>query len=203
MNALRAMIAVAVLATVGCNLLEEELHELGRNGHDIGAGGSIGTGGSVGTGGTAGTGGAVATGGSGGTVGGAPACPTGVLKGGACTEADLQVCTKTCGPESVGFKTETCASGVYVEGICQFDPAADDACYKIPTADSPQCPSGTPQAGTPCTIPDCVVCGGSTGYLDSTGTLKVGYCVCAAGSAAPKWSCAATSAWPCPAGNGC
>jgi hypothetical protein len=47
------------------------------------------------------------------------------------------------------------------------------------------------------------MCGVSAGYLDSKGNPKAGYCVCIAGSAGNKWSCASASAWPCPGGQGC
>jgi hypothetical protein len=39
-------------------------------------------------------------------------------------------------------------------------------------------------------------------YLDSSSMMKTGYCVCPSG-ASPKWTCAATNAWPCPNGTGC
>ena len=214
MNALRVTIAVGILALAGCNILEEELREIEGGGSATGGqgvgGAGPGTGGAVATGGVAGgTGGAVATGGVAGGTGGAagatpPACAPTAVKGSACAGTDPQVCARTCGPESVGFKTETCAAGVYVESSCQFAPTLDYSCYKIPAADSPQCPSMLIQAGTPCTIPDCVVCGGSLGgFLDATGAMKNGFCVCPAASANPTWSCAAITAWPCPSGNGC
>jgi hypothetical protein len=61
-----------------------------------------------------------------------------------------------------------------------------------------------------CTIQDCIVCGGpsasnaaGTGYLDSTGATKTGYCVCQSSASAPTWSCSSNTAWPCPNGTGC
>jgi hypothetical protein len=35
--------------------------------------------------------------------------------------------------------------------------------------------------------------------------LKTGYCVCPmpGASGTSKWSCASTTAWPCPTGKGC
>ena len=195
-----------------------------------GAGGSSGTGtGGVtttGTGGvtTTGTGGtSTATGGAagaatstGGTTGaagqsgtfGTPACAntmagTAAGKGVACTTADVQLCYKTCGPEKSGVKPETCTSGAYAEGNCMFDPSKTYACYAVPATSDPTCPTTAPMASSPCSIADCVVCGGTTGYTDSTGAAKTGYCVCQASAAAPSWSCASSTAWPCPNGSGC
>jgi hypothetical protein len=175
------------------------------------AGGAAAMGGSSGAGGVAATGGSTSAGGTTGTSTFVPLCAglvtaAGVAptKAGLCTAADPQLCYKTCGPESKGFKSETCVAGAYAEQAgCSF-PAADYSCYKIPTAPDATCPATAPQASTPCTVAACVVCGVTTGYLDSTGAAKVGYCVCpvsATGTA--KWSCASTTAWPCPAGTGC
>lgn len=191
-------------------------------------GGTTGTGGAS-TGGTTGTGGSVSTGGATGTAGaggfGQPACGntaagTAIAKGVTCTAADATpgtptaLCYKTCGPEKQGVKSETCPAGggTYAEmSGCTFDSSKDYSCYKIPTTPDATCPT-TPilttstaaiQAGQPCSIPDCVVCGGTTGYLDSSMTPKTGYCVCQAGASNPTWSCASSTAWPCPTGLGC
>ena len=189
----------------------------------------MGTGGSApGTGGTTATstGGttATSTGGTtttstGGTSGGAagstgtsgfgmPACTTtssgaAVKKAGPCTASDPQMCYNTCGPEKSGVKLETCTGGAYTEMNCQFDPSKDFSCYKIPTTSPAACPTTAITSGTACTVPDCTVCGGTTGYLDSTGAMKTGYCVCQSASTNPTWSCASTTAWPCPSGSGC
>jgi hypothetical protein len=211
MKGLGATIAVGILTLSGCGLFGGQLTnpdagvpEQGGSstgGAPAATGGSgPATGGRTGTGGLPGTGGAVTTGG----VGGAPpACAASVTKGAACADSDVQACTKTCGPERVGTKTETCQASAYVEGLCQFDPSANYACYAVPDAPGPGCPTALIQAGSPCTIPDCIVCGGSTGYLDSTGAMKTGYCVCQAAATNPTWSCALTSAWPCPGGTCC
>lgn len=197
----------------------------GTGGTTPGTGGTI----STGTGGTtsAGTGGTTTTSGTGGTTGtgtggmttagaaggsgfGQPACTatsTGaaVKKGGTCVAADPQLCYNTCGPEKAGVKAETCTGGLYSEMNCQFDPSKSYACYKIPAAEPAVCPTTAIMAGTPCTIPDCTVCGATAGYLDSSMTPKTGYCVCQSGAANPTWSCASTTngSWPCPANNGC
>ena len=201
---------VLTVAVLGC----------GSNSSDA----NKGTGGVTGSGGSAiqpttGTGGSTAppTTGTGGAAAGTnfqPSC-TGLTtaagaaptKGGACTAADPQLCYKTCGPESKGFKSETCtaSSSTYSEQSgCSF-PAGDYSCYKIPSAVDSTCPTTAPQAAQACTVAKCVVCAGSTGYLDSTGASKTGYCVCLqdADGNPSKWSCASTTAWPCPAGTGC
>jgi len=133
----------------------------------------------------------------------AGAAPT---KGGACTAADTQLCYKTCGPQSIGFKSETCTNGLYVEQSgCSFPKNMDYSCYKIPTAVDASCPATAPQASQPCDVKECTLCNVGGNYLDSTGASKVGYCVCppAGGSGTRKWSCASATAWPCPSGQGC
>lgn len=133
------------------------------------------------------------------TAAGAPS------KGGACSASDPQLCYKTCGPLSVGFKSETCTDGAYAEQTgCSF-PDADYSCYKVPSSIDAKCPSSAPQATMACDVAECVVCNAGGNYLDSSGASKAGYCVCpAAGdSGARKWSCASTTAWPCPNGKGC
>ena len=168
------------------------------------------TGGTTGSGGQPGSAGQPGGAGSTGTSGfGQPACTTtaagaAVKKGGACAASDPQLCYNTCGPEKSGVKTETCSAGSYAEGPCAFDPAKDFSCYKVPAAGafSASCPADVITAGSPCTVADCTVCG-ATGYMDSSGSPKTGYCVCQSGSSNPTWSCASTTAWPCPSGSGC
>jgi hypothetical protein len=228
------MFAVAVgLEAAGCSSSNEPSTtgpgSGGSGGSATGTGGvGGGTGGATtgstttgtGTGGT--TGGA---GGAGGTTGGAggagggtgdfsPLCsavpvtaageaPT---KGGVCTATDSQLCYKTCGPLSIGYKSETCTGGLYVEQSgCSFPAGQSYACYKIPTSVSPTCPATTPQASQACTVAECTPCNVANQYLDSGGAAKEGYCVCpAAGtSGSRKWSCASSTAWPSPAGQGC
>jgi hypothetical protein len=118
-------------------------------------------------------------------------------KGGACTAKDSQLCYKTCGPQSIGFKSETCTNGTYVEQSgCSFPMGMDYACYKIPTAMDASCPATAPQASQPCTVKACTPCNVGGNYLDSTGASKVGYCVCPAAGAngTSKWSCASATA---------
>ncbi len=194
-----------------------------------GTGGVVGTGGAapVGTGGTTtpitGNGGTTtpittgAGGGGGSTVPNTTYTPlcndlltaAGVAptKNGICVDADPQKCYKTCGPQSIGFKSETCTAGVYVEQSgCDFPATGDYSCYKIPAAIDATCPTETPQASTVCNVVTCILCNVNGGYLDSGGAAKTGYCVCPPPSTTTgvsKWSCASTTAWPCPAGAGC
>jgi len=178
--------------------------------YTAGTGGST-TPASTGTGGSAGT---TGTGAfdplCGGLLTAAGPAPT---KNGICTADDPQLCYKTCGPASVGFKSETCTAGMYVEQSgCSFPPDQDYSCYKVNNDSSgalildASCPAAVPQANTVCSVNTCILCNVSGGYLDSSGAAKVGYCVCPAPSAATgvsKWTCAASTAWPCPAGKGC
>jgi hypothetical protein len=129
-------------------------------------------------------------------------------KAGACTAADPQLCYKTCGPQGVGFKSETCTAGAYAEQSgCSFPDDADYGCFKIPTSVDASCPTETITASTPCTVAACTPCADASGsYYDSKMNLKAGYCVCPMPSTpggTSKWSCASSTAWPCPTGKGC
>jgi pilus assembly protein FimV len=181
--------------------------------------GGAGTTGSAGTSGTAGTTGAAGTGSSGtaGTAGGGafpptPSC-TGLTtatgaggapaKGNTCTSTDPQLCYATCGPSSIGVKSEMCMGGTYAEmSGCTFDPNGTFSCYKIPATMDASCPTTAPMAGASCSQAPCTVCNVNGMYLDSKSASKMGYCVCPMG-ASPKWTCAANAAWPCPSGSGC
>jgi hypothetical protein len=166
-----------------------------------------------GSGGTAGTGGGGAGGGTGSGDFGQPTCVSTVVKGGACTPADQQFCYKTCGPQAVGVKAETCtSSGAYAEmSGCSFDPTRDYSCYKLPAAPNAGCSPGVPpQASFACDAAACAVCNSTQGlpggqYLDAAGAVKIGYCICQPpnSSGMRTWSCANDTAWPCPFGSGC
>ena len=69
-----------------------------------------------------------------------------IAKNGACSATDPQKCYKTCGPQSVGFKSETCTAGVYAEGACEFPADKDYSCFKIPATgvDHTTCGTTTP-----------------------------------------------------------
>jgi hypothetical protein len=180
-----------------------------------GGGGATGTGGSTPIAGTSSSsGGSTASGGTGAGDTFTPLCSlvpvtaAGVAptKAGACTATDSQLCYKTCGPLSTGFKSETCTNGAYVEQSgCTFPPDLDASCFKVPAAIDASCPATTPQASQPCTVAPCTLCNVGNSYLDSMAAPKTGYCVCPMPGATgvAKWSCASTTAWPCPTGNGC
>jgi hypothetical protein len=180
---------------------------ISAGGASISLAGSTGSGESTAFGGASGN--TAAAGGAGGFIELPPLCPALLTtfgnpptKGGACGPTDPQLCYKTCGPQSIGYKSETCSSGVYVEGPCQFAPGGDFSCYAIPPTIDPACPALPPQAGTECDVPACTPCSAGGTYLDSAGTPKIGYCVCVPGIV-QKWSCAPVTSWPCPGGTGC
>ncbi len=181
----------------------------------LGAGctGPTGTGGNAGTG-RGGAGGTVGTGGTGaGGTFGEPACLSTVVRSGPCTATDQQFCYKTCGPQAIGVKAETCTTaGTYAEmSGCSFDPSRDYSCYKIPATTNATClPGVTPQASGACEVPPCTLCNSLAGavggqYLDVSGAPKVGWCVCQPPNASGvrTWNCANDTAWPCPLGSGC
>ncbi|HEY2407457.1 MAG TPA: hypothetical protein VGI10_15710 [Polyangiaceae bacterium] len=157
----------------------------------------IGVGGVVGRAGT----GAAGTGTAGTSTGGTgpihllPACTT-EMKGGAC-ETEGAACKKTCGPQSTGFKSETCIDGLILENnACEFDcsnTSVDWSCYSLAAA-SLCSTTVLPMINQPCSVAACMPCSG--GYLDSSGTYKTGACVCAVGVTGGKWSCASLTAWP-------
>jgi hypothetical protein len=183
----------------------------------VATGGIAGSGGAVTLGGTSSTGGVSTTTGGSTVTNISPLCSsitTGSppIKGGTCTSTDTQLCYWMCGPLSTGYKTETCVSGFFVEGECVFPTETDYSCFKVPTIDSPGCPTNQPQSGQPCSVTTCSLpcsrtvcstCGVANGYLDSIGAWKDGYCVCVTGTNGNRWSCASKTAWPCPAGQGC
>ena len=222
--------AVALLSQVllvhGCGSNNPSTSSTGGTTGAAGAAATTPTGGTTDTTSAAGgsattpTGGATAVAGTTGAAGASgtstyqPMCKGLVTVGGAepaklvvCTDADPQLCYKTCGPKSIGFKSETCTGGSYQEQTgCDFPPDVDYSCYKIPATIDPTCPTTTPQASQPCSVADCVLCNVADSYLDSTGASKAGYCVCptpTSATATSKWTCASKSAWPCPSGKGC
>ncbi|MBN1608978.1 MAG: hypothetical protein JW940_20290 [Polyangiaceae bacterium] len=199
-----------------------------ETGGDTGSGGTpTETGGDTGSGGDIGSGGTTeATGGGGSFTFPDGLCGTtlageSIGKGVACTADDQQLCDKTCGPANVGYKTEECNGTSYAEGDCTFPSEGNYACFALPDplADATTCPDTAPQHNEPCDLTlcetgalgtgcaqttPCEICGFATGYLDSKGSSKEGYCVCIAGADdGGKWACGSTNAWPCPAGNGC
>lgn len=181
----------------------------GSGGSGTGTGGTTAAGGSTsGTGGTGtGTGGSTTGAGGTGTTtsdAGPPVAPCllGEAKNMPCSTAVTEgnSCYNTCGPDSIGYKLETCTGGIYLEGMCQYLPSKDYSCYKVP-ASPPACPmnTGMMTASQVCTAAPCMPCGPN--YGDSSGAAKVGYCVC---NASGKWTCGSTSSnsWPCSAPGG-
>jgi hypothetical protein len=191
----------------------------GTAGSDPGSGGKAGasepTAGGTATAGSSGAGGTTASAGNSGSAGHAgsaganpffqPLCDEGIVKGSPCDASSVQTCYRRCGPDSIGYKSETCQFGSYVEQSgCTFPTATNYSCYKVPPSLPKECPAGVPRAAQECHVSACVACfGGTVGnpqYQDSTGTPKEGYCVC---SSAGVWTCASTPSWPCPNGAGC
>lgn len=128
-----------------------------------------------------------------------------IKKAVACTADDVQLCWRACGPQSSGWKSETCTGGAYAEGDCMFPAEGDYACYAIDDPQDAACPAEEPQASQLCDVPTCSTCNFNGQYKDSGGAVKQGYCVCQEpnGSGERKWSCGSATAWPCPLGNGC
>jgi hypothetical protein len=169
-------------------------------------GGKGATGGAGASGGAA-AGGAGANGGMSGSGEYQPVCDGSVVKGASCNTSSVHFCYRTCGPDSVGFKSETCQGGAYVEGNCQFPASGDYSCYSIPNRLPSECPGTVPRAAEACDVPLCTPCFGGTmmnpQYQDSSGSQKTGYCVC---NDAGVWTCATStdpSSWPCPGNTGC
>jgi hypothetical protein len=209
-------------ATIGAGGTLSTGGAVATGGRSPAVGGSVATGGSArGTGGIAATGGTKArTGGvvsTGGTTAGPGAVvstggtmsppPAAMFPGAACTTevkdagcTGSAVCYRYCGPESQGYKSEICNGSKFLEGDCTFSDTTNYACYSLTSVAA--CATTPPTTGSTCTISTCKPCGSSTttGYKDSSGSAKIGYCVCTSDG---KWSCAGTTTWPCPNGTGC
>lgn len=186
----------------------EDVASGGTAGSDAGNGGRAGepTAGNTATGGTSAAGGAPPSAGSAGANPFfQPLCDEAIVKGSPCDASSVQVCYRRCGPDSIGYKSETCQFGSYMEQSgCSFPTAANYSCYKIPPSLPKECPGTVPRAAQECQVSTCIACfGGNVNnpqYQDSTGMQKEGYCVC---SSAGLWTCASTTSWPCPDGAGC
>jgi hypothetical protein len=130
-----------------------------------------------------------------------------ILKGTSCTSADPKLCYRPCGPNQVGWKTETCTAGVYAEGDCTFPSDGDFSCYAIPPQiDEAACGlSASPAATGECNAPLCVSCNFGGFYEDTGHDAKEGYCTCRepGPDGVRRWTCASTTAWPCPFSQGC
>jgi hypothetical protein len=130
-----------------------------------------------------------------------------ILKGAPCTAADPKLCYRPCGPNQVGWKTETCTAGVYAEGDCTFPADQDFSCYAIPThIDEAACGlSASPAATGECSAPLCTTCNFGGFYEDTGHDAKEGFCTCRepGPDGVRRWTCASTTAWPCPFSRGC
>lgn len=130
-----------------------------------------------------------------------------IKKGTPCTPDDPQLCYRQCGPYSVGWKTETCLAGVYAEGDCTFPQDGDYECFRIPDVIDPTgCGlDAPPKAVDECTAPACMACNFNGVYFDTGDNSKEGYCLCREPdeNGVRVWTCASTTAWPCPFGRGC
>jgi hypothetical protein len=130
-----------------------------------------------------------------------------IKKGISCTDEDTQLCYRSCGPNQVGWKTETCVAGVYAEGDCSFPLEKDYSCYRIPEEiDTEACGlTAAPAATDECTAPLCMTCNFDGFYADTGSDVKEGYCVCREPDAMGirRWTCASFTAWPCPLNQGC
>jgi hypothetical protein len=118
-------------------------------------------------------------------------CPASITdKSTTCTAEGL-ACPKTCGIENKGTKTCTCTAGVFVcESVaptCHYAAGTALDCYRLPTP-VPACPAATVHNGT-CSATACMPC---SGYADSQGVAKTGYCVCVG----TQWKCASDKEWP-------
>jgi len=150
--------------------------------------GASGASGASGAGGASGS--SMSSSGTGGEVTFTPVC-AGLLalttgespsKGLACSDIDPPLCYKTCGPQGIGFKSETCLAGIYVEQAgCSFQEDRDYSCYATRGPISAACPAKPPQAATACAVSACVVCNVDGTYFDSSGATRLGYCVCPPG----------------------
>lgn len=117
-------------------------------------------------------------------------------------------CTALCPPLRSGFRNCGCMDGQMTCGPCFYvrDPlVANYTCFHIPAdlsacAPEPTRPDELPRAGGECTLAGCLVCGSATvpAYIDSSGTPKIGYCVCGRDGATEPghYSCNTVADWP-------
>jgi len=178
------------------------------SGGTAGSGGVASSGGAGGSGGMQGSGGKISTGGNtGGSSGLVTPPPPPTLPGAECTLGTFptlcntagSACYMYCGFENQGYRSATCSNGQIVTGPCTIPSTTNFACYALDSVAA--CGASPPTASTNCTRPACQPCGSGTGtgYYDTNGSAKVGYCVCSSG----KWSCTSPSSWPCPGRTGC
>ncbi len=87
-----------------------------------------------------------------------------------------------------------CSGGQWNCGTCVYPPG-DYSCYELPAFGAvPSCSQSTMNGVTSCSG----ICSLCSGYLDSNGMPKAGYCSCSDSdaSAPPVYRCASNSEWP-------
>ena len=167
--------------------------------------GTGGSGGSTGTGGTTGTGGSAGNDGGGQDAAPLAACASTVKDNGACTPGTDVDCTKTCGISGSGA-TKPCTCTVAGTwncggGTCVYPSGFPNTCYIRP-ATVPACPNLTQSNMTTCTPTAACTDTICSGYVDSTGTPKTGWCACTGtksvdgGPEMSVYLCASSAEWP-------
>jgi hypothetical protein len=157
-----------------------------------GGGGWTGSAGSNGGGGWTGSAGWNGNGGSGGRSTGLPMCDPDIKDNASCSFGTPS-CRKTCGVSALATKACSCAGGQWSCGACSYPPG-DYSCYELPSGFIPQCPFATMSGITSCNA----LCSLCSGYVDSTGAPKIGYCACSddPDSAGHVYKCASSAEWP-------
>ena len=142
-------------------------------------------------GGTGGRGGAPDTDGMG--VGsGLPMCAPDLKDKSACAPGS-DGCWKTCGVNNRATKPCSCVAGLWNCGDCVYPPG-DYSCYDLSgSAFVAPCPPETHSGMVSCAV----LCSLCSGYVDSTGAPKIGYCACDTGPDGSRtYQCASSSEWP-------
>jgi hypothetical protein len=141
----------------------------------------------TGGGGWTGSAGTTGRGGSGASL---PMCDPEIKDNDFCT-LGTPACRKTCGVAALATKPCSCIAGQWNCGTCVY-PSGDYSCYRL-QGFTPQCPFATMSGVTRCTS----LCSLCSGYVDSAGAPKIGYCACAeSDSGGNVYRCASTSEWP-------
>jgi hypothetical protein len=194
-----AALLMAVVAASACS----SANNPGTTGSAGTGGGSAGT---TGAGGSTGTAGTTGTGGTGADPFSLPDC--GAIKDGDPCTAGAADCRKTCGVQAsvtgaakpckclVGAGSAVWECGASV-GMCTYPATTDLTCYKLPAGTPPACPANTQSGKTTCDTM-CSIC---SGYVDSGGAPKTGYCSCSGsamdgGVTSMVYQCASTTEWP-------
>jgi hypothetical protein len=194
-----ALLVVGAVAN-GCSSANNTTGSGGSSG-TTGAGGSgTGSGGSTANGGSTGAGGSQ----SDASTTNLPLCDSSVKDKGTCAAGSAD-CNKTCGISgSNALKPCTCTTaGTWncSGGTCVYPAGFDASCYPLPSAPA-ACPANTQSNVTMCTTTTPCSMSVCSGYVDSTGAAKTGYCACSGmkafdgGAPVPVYLCASTTEWP-------